>query len=338
MISPTAHELFRKLCGDAHRFTLTTHIQPDGDALGSELSLARFLMEQGKEVRIVNQDPSPDNLLFLERPDLPVGVYGVDADDEAVTSADLVVLVDNAAPDRLGRLEPLMLSVAHKTLCIDHHPSRGTPWAHPILDEAYCATAAMIYQLTRACGWTPDRRSAEAIYVGLATDTGFFRFNSTTAEAHEMAAELLGLGVDPAAIYQAVHERNTLAFTKLLGHALAGLQLAEGGAIGSVVLPRELIDDLGAEEVDTSEIATSLLAMDGLVVALLFRELPDGRVKVSLRSKGSVDVHRLAGEFGGGGHRNASGIVADGPLDDVVAAIVSRTAALLSGDASAGRG
>lgn len=330
MISPTAHELFRKLCGDARRITLTTHIQPDGDALGSELSLGRFLLDQGKQVRIVNQDPTAANLRFLETPDLPIEVYGQGADDESVRSADLVVLVDNAAPDRLGRLEPLMLSVADKTLCIDHHPSRGTPWAHPILDEASCATAAMIYELTEAQGWTPDRSAAEAIYVGLATDTGFFRFNSTTARAHEIAARLLGLGVDPAAAYQTIHEHNSLAFTRLLGHALVGLELLADGAIGSVVLSRELIDELGAEDVDTSEIATSLLAMDGLVVALLFRELPDSRVKVSLRSKGDIDVHMLAGEFGGGGHRNASGIVIDGPLSGVVATIVERTGALLS--------
>lgn len=330
MIPQPAHELFRKVCGAARRITLTTHINPDGDAVGSELSLARYLLTLGKDVRIVNQDPTPENLRFLERPETPISIYGAGADDESVRGADLVVLVDNAAPDRLGRLEPLMLEVASRTLCIDHHPSRGTPWAYPILDEGSSATAAMIYELTRAAGWTPDLAAAQAMFAGLATDTGYFRFNSTTAQGHEIAAELLRLGVDSAAVYRAIYERNSLAYTRLLGHALVGLHTAAGGAIAWVELRHALLRDLGAEELDASEVATSLLAMDGLVVALLFRELPGGRIKVSLRSKGDVDVHALAGEFGGGGHRNASGIVVDGPLDEVVPSVVERTERLLA--------
>jgi len=328
MISAAGHDLFRKLTDAAEEVVLSTHLNPDGDALGSQLSLARYLVSRGKRVRIINQDPTPRNLRFLENEETPIEIYDPARHDEAVRSVDLVALVDNAAPDRLGTMEPLMLSVADRTLCIDHHPSRGSPWAHPVLDEESCATAVMIYELTRACGWTPDRKAAEAMYVGLATDTGFFRFNSTTARAHNVAAELLRLGVSPADAYRSIYERNSLSYTRLHGHALVGLQLASGGAIGAVALRRELIRDLGAEEVDTTEIATSLLAMDGLGIALLFRELPDGRVKVSLRSKGAVDVYTLAGEFGGGGHRNASGIVIDGPLDDVVRAVMDRTIAV----------
>jgi phosphoesterase RecJ-like protein len=240
-----------------------------------------------------------------------------------------VVLLDNSAPDRLGTMEPIMRSVAAHVLCIDHHPSRGTPWAEQILDERSSATAVMVYELARTAGWEPDERAAQAIYVGLATDTGFFRFNSTTARAHEIAADLLRRGVDPARVYQAIYERSSLAFTRLLGHALADVRLAGDGAIAAVKIPRELIERLDAEEVDVSEISTSLLAMDGITVALLFRELVDGRVKVSLRSKGVLDVHRLAAEFGGGGHRNASGIVMEGELDTVVRIVTERTAGLL---------
>jgi phosphoesterase RecJ-like protein len=187
----------------------------------------------------------------------------------------------------------------------------------------------MIFELVRGAGWEPDFPAAEAIYVGLATDTGFFRFNSTNAHAHQVAAEVLRLGVQPAHAFQQIYERNSAAYTRLLGHALTGLTVSAGGAVASVELDRELIRSLQAEEIDSGEITTALLAMDGVRVAVLFRELSDGKIKVSLRSKGDLDVHRLATEFGGGGHRNASGIVSAGPMSRVVSEVKGRAAALL---------
>jgi phosphoesterase RecJ-like protein len=329
MISSEAHKTFQRLCRDAERFTLVTHIQPDGDALGSQVGLARFLHGQGKSVRIVNQDPAPELLRFIEDPAHPAEIYAPERHDALLRDSPWVVLLDNSAPDRLGSMEPIMRAVAARVLCIDHHPSRGTPWAVQILDERSCATAVMVYELACAAGWVPDGLAAEAIYVGLSTDTGFFRFNSTSARAHEVAADLLRRGVDPARVYQAIYERNSLAYTRLLGHALTDVRLVGGGAIATVTITRELIERLDADAVDVSEITTALLAMDGITVALLFRELADGRVKVSLRSKGAFDVHRLAAEFGGGGHRNASGIVMEGELGAVVCSVTERTAGRL---------
>jgi len=325
-----AHTLFAELCGKAEDYVLTTHMHPDGDALGSEVGLARFLLSRGKRVRLVNQDPTPTPLSFLEADEHRVEVYSPDDHDEVLRSCDLIVLVDNSAPDRLGRMEGIMAEAAGHTLCIDHHPSRDTPWSHLVLDERACATAVLIYELVRGAGWTPDRHAAEALYVGLATDTGFFRFNSTDARAHDIAAELLRLGAEPPKVYRSIYERNSLAFTRLMGHALADVRV-EQGAVALVVLTRKLVRSLDAEDVDSSEITTALLAMDGITLALMFRELDGGRVKVSLRSKGVLDVHGLASEFGGGGHRNASGIVMPGTLDDVVRTVTSRATALLAG-------
>jgi phosphoesterase RecJ-like protein len=329
-----SYALFDRLCSEANTIVMATHIHPDGDALGSELSLGRFLIERGKKVRIVNHDPTAAALKFIEDPSLPIEAYRSDEHDSLLLTTDLVILVDNSAPDRLGRMEQPMIAAAGRVLCIDHHPTRDAPWQYNIVDVDSSATSAMIYDLTRAAGWTPDARAAQAIYVGLATDTGFFRFNSTTPNAHRIAAELLQLEVDPAAIYQAVCERNSEAFTRLLGHALADLRLAADGRVALVTIGAAHIRDLGAEDVDTSEITTSLLAMQGVLVALLFRELDGGRVKVSLRSKGDLDVHQLATEFGGGGHRNASGIVLEGRLDDVVEQIVGRATGMLAASSS----
>jgi len=330
MISAESHRMFGELVEDARRIVLTTHINPDGDAVGSQFSLGRFLVSAGKQVRIVNRDPTPEILRFLEDAALPVEPYDAACHETVLRDADLIILVDNSAPDRLGSMEAVMGRVAAQTLCIDHHPARDAPWAHNIVDVDSCATTVMIFELTRGRGWTPDPASAEAIYVGLATDTGFFRFNSTNAHGHDVAAALLRLGVRPARAYREVYERNSVAFTRLLGRALSNLRLDAGGAIASVTLDRQLIAKLAAENEDTSEIMTTLLALDDVRVVVLFRELTDGRVKVSLRSKGDLDVHQLATEFGGGGHRNASGIVLTDRLDQVVPTILARAESLVA--------
>jgi phosphoesterase RecJ-like protein len=330
MIPAEGHELFQRMTAPLAQCVLTTHVQPDGDAIGSEIGLASFLADRGTRVRIVNGDPTPPNLGFLGLAGVPIEVYAPERHDDVLARAELVLLLDNSAPDRLGRMESVMHAVADHTLCIDHHPGRETRWAHQIIDDASCATAVMIFELTRRCGWTPPREAAEALYVGLATDTGFFRFNSTSALAHSAAAELLRLGAHPARAYQEIFEHNSVAYTRLLGHALAGLRLDAGGAVASVRITRALVTELAAADVDTSEMTTPILATGGVQVALLFRELEGGRVKVSLRSKGLVDVHRLAAEFGGGGHRNASGIVMSAALDDAVERVIARATEYLA--------
>lgn len=328
-LPPRSPVLFRELYERAERIVLVTHIQPDGDALGSEYSLASFLRDKGKRPRIINHDRVSGILGFIDDGRFEFELYEPQVHDAVLREADLIILVDNSAPDRLGRMEATITECAERVLCIDHHPARDGRWKHNILDVGSCATTAMIYDLTTACDWRPDILAAQAMFVGLATDTGFFRFKSTNARAHRIAAHLLDIGVEPANIYRAVYERNSEAFTRLLGHALAGLRFDAGGAVASVKITRQLIEALQADDVDTSEITTSLLAMDGVQVALLFRELSDDRIKVSLRSKGDLDVHSLASEFGGGGHRNASGLVVEGRLDQVVHIVNERAANLL---------
>jgi phosphoesterase RecJ-like protein len=174
--------------------------------------------------------------------------------------------------------------------------------------------------------------AAQALYAGLATDTGFFRFGSATARTYAIAAELLDLGAQPPLCYQEIYERNPPAHTRLLGHALSDLRLEAGGAVASIRITRDVVERCGAEDVDTSEMTTVLLATHGVRVALLFREMDAGRVKVSLRSKDELDVHRLASRFGGGGHRNASGIVMSGRLQSVEEEVIRAAAELVAGD------
>ncbi len=335
MISAEAHRTFGRFVGAHPRFVIVTHVHPDGDALGSQVGLARYLGEAGREVVVVSHDPVPRALSMIDLAGLDFRVFHPASDEPLIRDAAALVLLDNSAPDRLGRLERPMLAAAARTLCIDHHPTRGTPWAENILDVGSCATAAMVYELARERGWRPAPNAAEALFVGLATDTGFFRFNSTSPDALRVAAELLEAGAEPARCYRHIHERNSPEYTRLLGAALAGLDLDAGGAIASVRIPLAMSERHGGRDIDTSEMTTPLLAIEGVRIAALFRELPGGRVKVSLRSKGTLDVHGLASEFGGGGHRNASGIVTEGPLEEVVRTVLARATALVQNDGAA---
>jgi phosphoesterase RecJ-like protein len=308
---------------------LTAHMHPDGDALGSQLGLAAFLMERGIEVTILNPDPVSDTLQFIVDRRHKVQTFNPAIHPGTLSDAARIILLDNSAPDRLGSMEEAMVENADRVLCIDHHPSRQPPWADMILDQASSATAAMVYELITRQGWTPDSAAARALFAGLATDTGFFRFNSTNAQAHRIAADLLEIGVDTAATFQAVNERNTPAYTRLLGEALSGLRLDAGGAVVSVRIDNDSQARCEGRGVDTSEMTTPLLAIDGVRIALLFRDLDDGNIKVSLRSKGDLNVHALAMKFGGGGHLNASGIVLAGTLDDVVEQVVAEAVRLV---------
>ena len=311
---------------------LVTHVNPDGDAIGSQVGLGRYLLSLGFEVRIVNQDPTPEDLRFLEFDGPAAEAYEASRHDGLLDAADAIVLVDNSAPDRLGRMEIPSRERSSKTFCIDHHPTRTTPWAGNVIDTSASATAVIVHELASERGWTPDRAAAEALYAGLATDTGFFRFSSTSPRALRVAAELIEAGADPTRAYREVYERNSPEYTRLLGRALAGLSLSAGGTVASVGLTLAMIDACGAPGVDTSEVTTPVLAVDGVRIAILFRELAGGRVKVSLRSKGALDVQQLAAQFGGGGHRNASGIVMPGRFDDVITTITARAVALVEDD------
>jgi phosphoesterase RecJ-like protein len=239
MIATNDHAAFRALLARARLYVLVTHVNPDADAIGSQVGLGRYLKSLGFEVRIVNQDETPADLKFLEFDGPYAESYDPARHDGLLDAADAIVLVDNSAPDRLGRMESPSRARAAKTFCIDHHPSRTTPWAGNVIDTSASATAVIVHELVRAEGAMPDRAAAEALYAGLATDTGFFRFNSTSPRAFRVAAELLEAGADPTRCYREVYERNTPAYTRLLGHALAGLALAADGAVASAgITPR----------------------------------------------------------------------------------------------------
>ncbi|MBI1951959.1 MAG: bifunctional oligoribonuclease/PAP phosphatase NrnA [Acidobacteria bacterium] len=300
---------------------LITHVNPDGDGIGAEICLGRYLRTRGIEARIINTDPLAARYRFLD-PDGRVEIFDPARHDAFLRQSDLIFMLDNSATSRMGSLEPAVRGSRATTVCIDHHNVIEPFWQVNIVDPDACATGELVFQIIKLMGGAVDPIAAQAAYVSLVTDTGYFRFSKTSPRCHEAAAEMLAAGVNPPLVYAEVYERNTPALLRLGAAALADLRQEEGGRLAWITLTREQVLRCQAELEDTSDVVNDLLTIDGTRLAVLFKELDGGRIKLSFRSKGSVDVNRLAARFGGGGHTNAAGAIVSGGLEETISRIL----------------
>lgn len=309
------------------RFALLTHVNADGDGLGSSIALYAFLRGLGKRSRVIVTEPVPDNYRFLALAG-SIELYQPGESDRFVEEADAVFVLDNGSMARLGPLEAPTRRSRGVKVCIDHHETIDPGWDIAIVDEKASASGEIVYEILQALGGQITAEIAEALYVSIITDTGHFRFSKTRPLSHRIAAHLLEHGLKPDRIYQEIYERNSEGYVRLLGQGLSAMQRAREGALVWTSLDLKSQQDLDALDLDTGGIVNTLLAMVGVRVAMLFREMPNNRVKVSLRSKG-VDVHQLAVHHGGGGHRNAAGILLEGSLPEVAGRLLDDASALL---------
>lgn len=321
---------FQKIVSRYRRFLLTVHLNADGDAIGSEIALCRFLKSKGKEVRLLNQEPLPEAYQFLCG-NCPVEVFNAERHAALVEDSEVIFLIDNSTPARFASMkDPILRSKAFK-VCIDHHPESHPIWHFNIIIDDACATGEIVYDLLVGMEEPITLEIAEALYVAIITDTGHFRFSITNARTHEIVSHLVRVGVNPQKIYQEVYERIPAEYIRLMGCAFENVARENNGKIAYINITRDMIDRCEAHHIDTSDILNPVLTIDKVRVAVLFKELADGRSKVSLRSKGDVDVNLLASEFGGGGHKNASGIVMKEGLEEVRKKILTRLKKAISG-------
>jgi phosphoesterase RecJ-like protein len=311
------------------RICLTTHVNPDGDGLGSEAGLAHLLRAQGLEVAITNPSPTPPRFRFL-LDDLP----GVDRTPEAVKElrrADVIVVLDISDLGRLGMLAETVRDRGVPVACIDHHVSPGSlPSGPRYLDPTAAATGELVFELAVANRWPVDQAAARGLYVALLTDTGGFRFSNTHPRTLRIAAELLEAGVDPEQIYLDVYARAPEGRPRLFAEALQTLVVEPEVGLAWVTVPPGAIERLGVSSDDLDGVVEFPRSIDGVRMALLFREVSQGRVKVSLRSVGSVDVAAFAKRFGGGGHTKAAGLALPGSLAEVQGTVLGAARAYLT--------
>ena len=297
------------------RFVVTSHARPDGDGIGSALACGQILRVMGKQADVVMHDGVPRIYQNLPFADLAIQADAVPAD---LSSTDAVILLECDSIRRAGLegLEKCFL------INIDHHAS-GRNFAHiNWIDSTVMATAELVYRLARLACVPVDRDIATCLYTGLMTDTGSFMFEGTNEHTFTVARELVLAGADPALCARHIYFGHSTAKLRLLGAALSNLR--REGALAWIWITQEEMQRFGAREEDCEGLVNYALSIADVQVAIFFRELPDSRYRVSIRSKGEVNVSVVAEHFGGGGHKCASGCSVDGPLDAAVSRITER--------------
>ena len=311
----------RALVESARRVVITTHVQPDGDGIGSEVALARWLRREGKHVVILNPNPTPKRYDFFEAV-APVEGYTPARADDVLAAADLLIVLDISVPARLGALEPHVREHGRRTLIIDHHADPATIPGVDVRDTQAAATGEIIYRMLRAWNAEIDPPMATALYAAIAYDTGGFRYGNTRAESHEIAADLIRHGADLALVRHRLFESISEGRARLMAHALSRFERSPGGRVAWVAISNAELEAVRADPEDIDGVVEALRAIDGVEVALVGREAHEGATKLSFRSLGPHDVNAFARQFGGGGHKNAAGAYLKQPLAEVMARIV----------------
>jgi phosphoesterase RecJ-like protein len=300
---------------------LSTHINADGDGCGSEAALARILASLGMTVKIVNPTPWPETYQFL------LGGDVVDATAEgsaALRKADLLVVLDISDVKRLGALAETVRGFNKPKLVIDHHvPSDEPPATEILSDTTACATGELIYDLAITLGVDITPEIAVGLYVAILTDTGGFRFANTSARCLAIAAQLLAAGVEPEEMYRRLYASHPIGRLHLLRDALATLEVDPAYGISWISVAAGAAEEYGLKSEDLDGLAEHPRSVGGTRMAVFFRDLGHGKIKVSFRSTGSVDVNAFARQFGGGGHARASGALIPGTIEEVRHSVIT---------------
>jgi phosphoesterase RecJ-like protein len=282
---------------ERQRFVVTSHARPDGDAIGSAMAMAYALGDLGKEARIVSRDPVPPQ--FETCP----GVDRIIVTDHVADPGDAVIVMECGELTRPG-IAGLDRGFV---INIDHHPGNAMYGALNWFDVSAAACGEMVFELIHALGVPLTREIATHVYVAVLTDTGSFHYSNITPRTFEIARLCTEAGVDPAAIARDVYDSNRIGRLKLFRAVLNGMQLDSTERVATMAVTRQMAADCGATYEDTEGLVNFPLSAREVLAVVFFKENAAEDWRVSLRSKGSIDVNAVAKEFGGGGHKNASG-------------------------------
>ncbi len=294
---------FVQLVQRHQRFVLTTHVRPDPDGLGSQLALADVLEGLGKDVQLVIASDWPPRYTFLDT-DRRIKRF---APGPAYQNAEVLVVLDTGTWNQLGDFGPFLKASTAAKVVIDHHLSQDDLGAIRLLDTTAEATGRLVYDAVQALGRPLSARAASALFAALATDTGWFRHKNTTAATFDLGARLIRAGADPTWLYEQIYEQSTVPRVLLTGLVLSRMRVVENGRVAYSEVHKADYPATGAIPQDTEDMINYTRSIAGVEVGLFFMEQPAGGVKISFRSRGRVDVARIAEQFGGGGHRLASG-------------------------------
>ena len=296
---------------------ITSHVRPDADAIGSELGMAEILRGLGKQVVIVNASAPPPNLHFMTS-DQAVLKLGEDISREKLPQVDVHVIVDTSAWQQLGTMADIIRNSEAGRIVIDHHVSSDDLGAVEFKDVKSAATGELVFEAAEFLGLGFESDTASALYTAIATDTGWFRFPSTTPNTMRVASELMKQGAQPHFLYNRINEQRSLAQVRLGGRVLGRIDSACDGRLVWIFVSKEDFQLTGAIPADTESLVNQCLTIAESQAAFIAVELPNGQIKISLRCRSGFNVAAIAEEFGGGGHKLASGATLKGPLDEAI--------------------
>lgn len=306
-------QTFYELIDAKERFVVCCHVHPDGDAIGSLLAVGLTLKKQNKQVTMVCSDGVPAVYRFL------AGIEEIDSQLESDFNPEVIICVDCAEKGRVAVATDIWALSDVTVVNLDHHITNTHFGDLNIVDPEAGATGELVYRLFTAGDYELDQRTALAIYTALATDTGFFKYESTSAYTLGTAASLVrDFAVSASRVAEEIHNHKSFNSVRMLGEVLAGLRLANDGKVAWMVLDQRMWQQFPVENEETDNYVNFARSIDGVEIGILFKELKPGEIKLSWRSSEAVDVSRLAGHFGGGGHARAAGCTLTGALDVVI--------------------
>lgn len=308
------------------RFLLLTHVRPDGDALGSQLGMADALTQIGKTARCVIASTFPERYRFMD----PKGAIERFSDgNDGFRWADAIVVLDTGTWNQLDACGPPLRARDVPKFVIDHHRTQDDLGATRLVDIDAEATGRLVWDAFRALGKTPSPAAATSLFTALAMDTGWFHHTNMRPATFELAAALAAAGAEAHLIYEYLYERNSPGRMRLQGRMQERIKLEQGGRVAISEIYLSDYPETGAHPLDTEDFVQLLRAISGVDVGLLLIEQITGEVKVSFRSRPTVDVSKVAESFGGGGHARAAGATVAGPIAAARQAVLARVAAAL---------
>jgi len=332
-VSDEAYRRAVELIDGSNHILVTTHTRPDGDACGCVAAMTRVLRKRGKTVRPLFVSPIPEWYAFLFEEKVPV--LGEDVQVEDLTSGrfgliDLVVILDTNSYSQLPQFEIYLKNSGVPILIFDHHVTSDKLGQIEITDHTAAAAGLVLFEFLKDVGWPIAKETAEALFVAIATDTGWFHLRNTDGRVFRSCAELIGAGVEPNDLYRMLYQTFSHVRFKLMAVMLNRLELHLDGRYASQYLVREDFERTGAAYRDSENLINECQRIGSVVVAALFMELRDGRIRCSLRSRPdgerAVDVSAIAAKFGGGGHKMAAGTYLPEPIEHAMQLIFDEVA------------
>ena len=331
-ISAEQYRRAARLLDDAKCILLTSHIRPDGDAIGCVVAMRQVLRALGKQVLPVLLDPPTPRYAMLTE-DEAIPLWGRDVGPDEANECDALLILDTCAYDQLESIAEFVGCSKAVKIALDHHRTRDVEADCYLVDDAAPAASLLVWHWCQQMNWPVDDVAAQALFVGMSTDCGWFRNANTSAELLAACGELVERGVRPDVLHQRLYQSEPAERLRLLGEMLGTLELHADGRVAVLHITGEMFRRSGANHHDTEDLINVAQQIGSVNVTALLVEEDDGRIRLSLRSKRDVDVARIAGLFGGGGHARAAGARRAMPLEDFKRDVIREVlAAIDAGD------